>query len=90
MAVMSTGAGDGWHLRTAGMPVYGVSGVFSDLDDCRAHGKDERVGVKKFYDGAEFMYRLVKALGQWWHHELARQVKKSQARGCPRRANSVY
>lgn len=60
--VMSTGATDGLHLRLAGMPTYGVSGIFEDMNDVRAHGKDERVGVQEFYEGLEFMYRLVKAL----------------------------
>jgi len=45
-----------------GMPTYGISSVFLDMDDIRAHGKDERVGVKEFYDGLEYIYRLVKAL----------------------------
>jgi acetylornithine deacetylase/succinyl-diaminopimelate desuccinylase-like protein len=44
------------------MPVYGVSGLFDDIDDVRAHGKDERMGVREFFDGLEFMYRLMKAL----------------------------
>jgi len=60
--VMSTGATDGLYLRNAGIPTYGVSGLFSDVDDSRAHGKDERLGVKQFYEGREFLYRLVKAL----------------------------
>ena len=60
--VMSTGATDGLYLRSAGIPTYGVSGLFSDIDDNRAHGKDERMGVKQFYEGREFLYRLVKAL----------------------------
>lgn len=59
---MSTGASDGRILRAAGMPVYGVSGMFLDVDDIRAHGRDERIGVKQFYDGVEFMYKLMKAL----------------------------
>ena len=60
--VMSTGASDGKFLREAGIPVYGVSGIFADIDDVRAHGKDERIGVKEFYAGVEFMYRFVKFL----------------------------
>jgi acetylornithine deacetylase/succinyl-diaminopimelate desuccinylase-like protein len=60
--IMSTGATDGLILRRAGMPVYGVSGLFDDIDDVRAHGKDERIAVWAFFDGVEFMYRLVKAL----------------------------
>jgi acetylornithine deacetylase/succinyl-diaminopimelate desuccinylase-like protein len=59
---MSTGATDGKQLRAAGIPVYGISGTFVDVDDVRAHGRDERVGVKEFYDGVEFMYRFMKAL----------------------------
>lgn len=60
--VMSTGATDGKRLRAAGIPVYGVSGMFGDVNDVRAHGKDERIGVKEFYNGVEFMYRLMKTL----------------------------
>jgi acetylornithine deacetylase/succinyl-diaminopimelate desuccinylase-like protein len=57
---MSTGATDGAYLRNAGIPTYGVSGIFSDVGDVRAHGKDERIGVKSFYEGQEFLYQLVK------------------------------
>jgi len=60
--IMSTGATDGHYLREAGIPTYGVSGLFDDVDDVRAHGKDERIGVQAFYEGLEFMYRLIKAL----------------------------
>jgi len=60
--LMSTGATDGLYLRNAGIPTYGVSGFFEDVDDNRAHGRDERLGVKQFYEGREFLYRLVKAL----------------------------
>jgi acetylornithine deacetylase/succinyl-diaminopimelate desuccinylase-like protein len=60
--VMSTGATDGLYLRNAGIPTYGVSGFFERVDDTRAHGRDERLGVKQFYEGREFLYRLVKAL----------------------------
>lgn len=62
LPVMSTGATDGLYLRREGIPVYGVSGVFGDIDDNRAHGQDERIGVQSFYEGQEFLYRLVKAL----------------------------
>ncbi len=60
--VMSTGATDGLYLRNAGIPTYGVSGLFGDLDDVRAHGRDERIAVEAFFDGQTFLYRLVKAL----------------------------
>jgi acetylornithine deacetylase/succinyl-diaminopimelate desuccinylase-like protein len=64
LPVMSTGATDGVYLRNAGIPTYGVEAVFSDPNDVRAHGRDERVGIKAFYDAREFLYRLVKTLGR--------------------------
>jgi acetylornithine deacetylase/succinyl-diaminopimelate desuccinylase-like protein len=60
--VMSTGATDGLYLRQAGIPVYGVSGLFGDIDDNRAHGQDERISVQSFQEGNEFLFRLVRAL----------------------------
>jgi len=60
--IMSTGATDGKYLRIKGIPVYGISGMFGDIDDVRAHGRDERIGVREFADGVEFMYRFIKAL----------------------------
>ena len=59
---MSSGASDGKFLRAAGIPVYGITGMFADIDDVRAHGKDERLGVKEFYKGVEFIYRFIKVL----------------------------
>lgn len=61
--VMSMGATDGMRLRNAGIPVYGVSGLFLEFGEVRYHGRDERLPVSSFFDGAEFLYRLVKALG---------------------------
>ena len=57
---MSTGATDGLYLRNAGIPVYGVSGLF--YGDTFAHGMNERIPVRSFYEGQKFLYRLVKAL----------------------------
>jgi acetylornithine deacetylase/succinyl-diaminopimelate desuccinylase-like protein len=59
---MSAGATDGSYLRNAGIPTYGHSGLAGDVDDVRAHGKDERALVKSFFDGQEYLYRLVKML----------------------------
>ena len=61
--VMETGATDGKWLRLAGIPTFGVSGVFIDPENNRAHGKDERVGVREFYWGVDFYDYLVRALG---------------------------
>ncbi|HEY4129785.1 MAG TPA: M20/M25/M40 family metallo-hydrolase, partial [Gemmatimonadaceae bacterium] len=62
---METGATDGLYLRNVGIPVYGVNGYFADpniSDDNRAHGLNERISVKGYYDQVEFTYRLLKAL----------------------------
>jgi acetylornithine deacetylase/succinyl-diaminopimelate desuccinylase-like protein len=59
---MSTGATDGVYTNAAGMPTYGVSGIAIDMDDVRAHGRDERLPVKSFDDGLEFYYRYLKAV----------------------------
>ncbi len=59
--VMSAGATDSLYLRGGGIPVYGVDGIFEDVNDVRAHGRDERLLVRSFYEGQEFLYRLVKA-----------------------------
>ena len=60
--VMNAAATDGSYLRNAGIPTYGHSGLATDVVDIRAHGKDERILVKSFLDGYEYLYRLVKAL----------------------------
>jgi acetylornithine deacetylase/succinyl-diaminopimelate desuccinylase-like protein len=62
LPVMSTGATDGSYLRNAGIPTYGHSGLANDIRELRAHGKDERVMIKSFYEGDEYLYRLVKML----------------------------
>jgi acetylornithine deacetylase/succinyl-diaminopimelate desuccinylase-like protein len=59
---MSTGATDGLFVRNGGIPVYGVGAIFEEIDDSRAHGRDERVGVKQFHDAARFWYDLLKTL----------------------------
>lgn len=60
--LMGTGATDSLYFRQAGIPAYGVSGIFHDVDDVREHGRDERIGTKEYYDGLEFLYQLVKSL----------------------------
>ncbi|HEY1303912.1 MAG TPA: M20/M25/M40 family metallo-hydrolase [Vicinamibacterales bacterium] len=61
---MSTGATDGLYLRNAGIPTFGVDGLFDDIDDVRAHGRDERVGIKQFNEDLEFQYRLITTLAK--------------------------
>jgi acetylornithine deacetylase/succinyl-diaminopimelate desuccinylase-like protein len=62
IATMSTGATDGRITRIAGIPTYGISCMFFDRNDIRAHGKDERLGVQDFYDGVDFSYKLIREL----------------------------
>lgn len=57
---MSTGATDGAFVRNAGIPVYTVSAIANDPNDLRAHGQDERIGVKAFRDSNEYWYLLMK------------------------------
>jgi len=62
--MMVMGATDGRSTREAGIPTYGVQGFFFDRDDIRFHGRDERMGVREFYEGQEFLYELVKTLAR--------------------------
>jgi len=59
---MSTGATDSRFARNAGIPMYGVSGLFFDPADLRTHGLDERVEIPRLYDSREFILKLVKKL----------------------------
>jgi acetylornithine deacetylase/succinyl-diaminopimelate desuccinylase-like protein len=59
--IMETGATDGLYVRNAGIPVYGVGAIFDDPDDIRAHGKDERIAIDRFYEALEFWYRMIRA-----------------------------
>ena len=67
VATMSAGASDGKILRIAGIPTFGISCMFFELGDNRAHGKDERVGAQDFYDGVEFCNHLMHALADGQH-----------------------
>jgi len=58
---MGPGTTDARFLRRAGILTYGV-GPFRDVEDNRAHGRDERIGVKQFYEEREFLYRVIKRL----------------------------
>jgi acetylornithine deacetylase/succinyl-diaminopimelate desuccinylase-like protein len=51
-------------LRAAGIPSYGVRGMFFERDDYRAHGRDERMLIQSFFEGQTFLYELVKQLAE--------------------------
>ncbi|HTT41476.1 MAG TPA: M20/M25/M40 family metallo-hydrolase [Steroidobacteraceae bacterium] len=59
---MAAGASDAIYTNAAGIPTYGITGIMIDVDDVRAHGRDERVPVNSFYKGNLFFYRYLKAL----------------------------
>ena len=57
---LEPGASDGQFLNPAGIPTYGVTGLFTDADGGHIHGLNERIPVKSVYDGRAFLYQLVK------------------------------
>jgi len=59
---MSTGATDSHYFRAVGIPSYGISGIFSTPGETNAHGRDEKLRVKSYYDGLEFLDQLVRRL----------------------------
>jgi len=60
--IMEAGATDGLYLRNAGLPVYGLNGLFIPIDDVRAHGKDERILITSFDQSLDFTYDLLKRI----------------------------
>ena len=58
--LLQPGATDGQFLSAAGIPTYGVNGLFMDRDLGNIHGLNERVRVQSLYDGRDFLYELVK------------------------------
>jgi acetylornithine deacetylase/succinyl-diaminopimelate desuccinylase-like protein len=58
--LLQPGATDGQFLSPAGIPTYGVNGLFLDPDLGGIHGLNERVRVQSLYDGRDFLYELVK------------------------------
>jgi acetylornithine deacetylase/succinyl-diaminopimelate desuccinylase-like protein len=61
---MSTGATDAVFLKAAGIPVYGVPGIFNDPATSGVHGLNERIPVRSLYDGRDYLFDLVKALAR--------------------------
>ncbi len=59
---LSAGATDSRFLSNAGIPAYGISGLFSEAESSGVHGLDERLPVRSLYEGNEFLQRLIKSL----------------------------
>jgi acetylornithine deacetylase/succinyl-diaminopimelate desuccinylase-like protein len=62
--VMATGASDSIYLLRAGIPTYSAGGLFIEEDDIRAHGRDERIQVRAFYEAVDFMWDMVTRFGR--------------------------
>ena len=59
---MESGGTDGMHFRKAGVPTWGISGVFMNPDEMFAHGLNERVPIKAFYDALDHWSIIIKEL----------------------------
>ncbi len=62
--IMATGGTDGRYLNTAGIPTYGISGIFTDAEPSGAHGLNERVLVRSVMDARRFLQELVRAYAE--------------------------
>ena len=61
-AYMSSGGTDAMHFRRAGIPTYGAGGIFMDPKDNFAHGLNERVPIKAFYDALDHWSIIIRKL----------------------------
>lgn len=62
IAYMESGGTDGMHFRKAGIPTWAVSGLFMNPDEMYAHGLNERLPIKAFYDGLDHWSIILKEL----------------------------
>jgi acetylornithine deacetylase/succinyl-diaminopimelate desuccinylase-like protein len=60
---LESGGTDGKVYRTAGIPTFASSGLFSKPSEMYAHGLNERLPVRSFYEGIDHIYRLAVELG---------------------------
>jgi acetylornithine deacetylase/succinyl-diaminopimelate desuccinylase-like protein len=62
IAYMESGGTDGMHFRRAGIPTWAVSGIFMNPDEMFAHGLNERVPIKAFYDALDHWSVIIRQL----------------------------
>jgi acetylornithine deacetylase/succinyl-diaminopimelate desuccinylase-like protein len=62
--VLQAAGTDAIYLAEAGIPTYGLSGMFIDPDLSNIHGLNERIRVQSLYDGRDFLYALVKVYAE--------------------------
>ena len=60
VTALEPGASDAQFMNPAGIPTYGITGLFTDPDGGGIHGLNERIRIKSVYEGRTFLYRLVK------------------------------
>lgn len=65
--VLQAAGTDAIYLAEAGIPTYGLSGMFIDPDLSNIHGLNERIRVQSLYDGRDFLYELVKVYAEQVH-----------------------
>ncbi|WP_418219394.1 M20/M25/M40 family metallo-hydrolase [Candidatus Viadribacter manganicus] len=58
--MMTPGATDGRYLNNAGIPTYGMSGMFSSPGESNAHGLNEKIRVRSLYEGRDFLDAVVR------------------------------
>jgi len=59
--VMAAGATDGRFLMNAGVPTYGMSGMFSLPGETNAHGLNEKIRRTSLLEGRRFLEAVVRA-----------------------------
>jgi acetylornithine deacetylase/succinyl-diaminopimelate desuccinylase-like protein len=57
---MTAGATDGRYLNTAGIPTYGMSGMFAVPGENNAHGLNEKIRVQSLFEGRDFLEAIVR------------------------------
>ena len=62
IAYMESGGTDGMHFRRAGVPTWAASGIFMNPDEMFAHGLNERVPIKTFYDALDHWSIIIREL----------------------------
>jgi len=62
LAYMESGGTDGMHFRRAGIPTWAASGNFMNPNEMFAHGLNERVPIKSFYDALDHWSIIIKEL----------------------------
>ena len=62
IAYMESGGTDGMYFRNAGIPTWAVSGLFMNPDEMYAHGLNERLPIKAFYDALDHWSIILREL----------------------------